>query len=275
MHVAPGPDGHWIPDESVQLRPSAARIYDYMLGGAHNFAVDRELVERLMAVNPNAIVVARANRTFLRRAVQFMVDQGIRQFLDLGSGIPTVGNVHEIAQRADPECRVVYVDVEGVAVAHAELLLEGNDKATVLQADVTEPEAVLDAPRTRRLLNFDEPLGLLVVALLHYLSPAQDPAGVLRRYREVMAPGSYLAISHATRDFTPEPVDRAVDEIRKSSPDVVFTRTRAEVLAFFDDFELVEPGLVTTSRWRPEWRSDPTPNLGDDALYAGVARKKW
>ena len=246
-----------------------------MLGGAHNFAVDRELVERLMAVNPNAIVVARANRTFLRRAVQFMVDQGIRQFLDLGSGIPTVGNVHEIAQRADPDCRVVYVDVEGVAVAHAELLLEGNDKATVLQADVTEPEAVLDAPRTRRLLNFDEPLGLLVVALLHYLSPAQDPAGVLRRYREVMAPGSYLAISHATRDFTPEPVDRAVDEIRKSSPDVVFTRTRAEVLAFFDDFELVEPGLVTTSRWRPEWRSDPTPNLGDDALYAGVARKKW
>lgn len=275
MPAAPEPGGHWIPDESVQLRPSAARIYDYMLGGAHNFAVDRELVERLMAVNPNAIFVARANRTFLRRAVQFMADQGIRQFLDLGSGIPTVGNVHEIAQRADPECRVVYVDVEGVAVAHAELLLEGNDKATVLQADVTEPEAVLDAPRTRRLLNFDEPLGLLVVALLHYLSPAQDPAGMLRRYREVMAPGSYLAISHATRDFSPEPVDRAVDEIRKSSPDVVFTRSRAEVLAFFDDFELVEPGLVTTSRWRPEWRSDPTPNPGDDALYAGVARKKW
>jgi len=273
VQVAPGAGGRWIPDESAQLKPSAARIYDYMLGGAHNFAVDRQLVERLMAANPNAIHVARVNRAFLRRAVLYMVNQGIRQFLDLGSGIPTVGNVHEIAQKAGPDCRVVYVDYEGVAVAHSELLLEGNDNATVLQADVTMPDAVLHAPRTRRLINFDEPLGLLVVALLHYISPAQDPGAVLRRYREIMAPGSYLAISHATRDFMPEPVDKAVEEIRKSSPDVVFTRTHAEVLEFFGDFELVEPGLVTTARWRPDGPLDPNRNLADDALYAGVARK--
>lgn len=274
MQVVPGADGHWIPDESVQFKPSAARVYDCMLGGAHNLAVDRQVVKRLIAAYPNALAVARVNRAFLRRAMLFMVDQGIRQFLDLGSGIPTVGNVHEIAQKADPKCRVVYVDYEGAAVAHSRLLLERNRNATVLQADITEPDAVLNAPQTRKLINFDKPLGLLMVAMLHYISPAQDPNGVLRRYRDAMATGSYLAISHATSDFAVESLDRAVDEVRKSLPGSVFPRTRDEILEFFADFELVEPGLATTSTWRPEWPAQPEMSLGGDALYAAVGHKK-
>jgi S-adenosyl methyltransferase len=273
--ATPETDDSWVFDETDQLKPSAARVYDYLLGGAHNFAVDRALADRLLALYPNGAHAARVNRAFMRRAVLFMVEEGIRQFLDLGSGIPTVGNVHEIAQQADPACRVVYVDYEDVAVAHGQLLLEGNDRAAMLQADVAKPEVVLTAPETRTLIDFNEPLGLLAITLFHYLSPAQDPAGMLRRYRDAMAPGSYLAISHAASDLAPTRITEAAEEMRRSSADNVFPRSRAEVLDLFTGFDLVEPGLVTTSGWRPDWSAAPNTNPESDALYAGVGRLKW
>src|SRR5919197_968071 len=153
----------WVPDGVDTGKPSAARLYDYLLGGGHNFAADRALAEKFLQAQPNARTIARLNRSFLRRAVLFMMDNGIRQFLDLGSGIPTVGNVHEIAQQADPGTRVVYVDYEDVAVAHSDLMLEGNDEATMVQADLTRPSEVLDHPISRMLLDFSEPVGLLMV----------------------------------------------------------------------------------------------------------------
>ena len=275
MPALPEADNSWISDETDQLRPSAARVYDYLLGGAHNFAVDRALAARLLAVQPNGATVARLNRAFMRRAVLFMVEAGVRQFLDLGSGIPTVGNVHEIAQKADPACRVVYVDYEDVAAAHGQLLLEGNDRAAMVQADITDPAAVLNAPATRRLIDFDEPVGLLAVTLFHYVSPRQDPYAILRRYRDALVAGSYLAISHAASDFPSINVEGAVEEMRKAHSDNIYPRNRAEVLELFAGFELVEPKLVTTSQWRPDWSVDPSADPEADGLYAGVGRKKW
>ncbi|HET8643053.1 MAG TPA: SAM-dependent methyltransferase [Pseudonocardiaceae bacterium] len=272
MQIVPG-TGNWTCDEIDQLKPSGARVYDYLLGGAHNFAVDRALAHRLLELNPGAAMVARVNRGFLRRAVLLMIEQGIRQFLDLGSGIPTVGNVHEIAQKADPASRVVYVDIEEVSAVHSRMLLEGDDNAALVQADIARPQDVLDAPETRQLIDFDEPLGLLAVSVLHYLSPEQDPVAVMRQYASVMVPGSYVAISHGASDFTKFAMDEAVAELRRSSAESIYPRSRAEVTELFVGFELVEPGLVTTSRWRPDWSVEPDTDPQEDALYAGVGRK--
>jgi hypothetical protein len=262
----------WIPD-SIDLEiPSAARIYDYLLGGGHNLTSDRALAEKILAVQPEARQFAIMNRAFLRRAVLFMIEAGIRQFLDLGSGIPTVGNVHEIAQRADVDARVVYVDIEHVAVAHSELLLSGNDHAVMLQADITRPASVLDAPETRRMLDFDRPVGVLAVTIGHYIAPERDPVGVFRGYRDALAPGSLLALTHFTDDFATVK-GAELTEMMKASQNNVFARTRAEVLELFDGFELVEPGLVTTSQWRPD-RNTESVDPEADGLYAGVGRKR-
>lgn len=261
----------WIPDSVDVGRPSTARMYDYILGGGHNLEADRILVDKLLAINPDIRRMAFMNRAFLRRAVLFMVDQGIRQFLDLGSGIPTVGNVHEVAQQADPECRVVYVDYEPVAVAHSELVLRDNDHAVMLQADVTEPQIVLTAPETTSMLDFDRPIGVLAVTIGHHIPPERNPAGVFARYRDAVVSGSYLAITHTTFDFADERTDEA-SSVAKSEISV-FPRSRAEITGFFGDFELVEPGLVTTSQWRPERGDDVATDPARDAFYAGVARK--
>src|SRR5262245_6223814 len=151
----------WIPDDVDISRPSVARVYDYALGGAHNLACDRAVFQQLLSIHPRVREMAWTNRAFLRRVVLYMMDRGIRQFLDLGSGIPTVGNVHEIAQRADPSCRVVYVDSDPIAVAHSELMLADNDQAAMIGADMRDPELILRHHTTRRLLDFDEPLGAL------------------------------------------------------------------------------------------------------------------
>jgi hypothetical protein len=262
----------WIP-ESIDLgKPSTARMYDYVLGGGHNLAADRALVEKLLAVQPEIRRFAFMNRAFLRRAVLFMIESGVRQFLDLGSGIPTVGNVHEIAQQADPDYRVVYVDNEAVAVAHSELILEGNDRAVMLQADITEPEVVLRDQKTRRTLNFDEPVGLLAVTIGHHISPDRNPIKVFGTYRDAVVPGSYLAITHATHDFD-APRSAETTALMKKAQTSVFPRARAEVLELFGEFELVEPGLVSTSQWRPDRPSDAATDPAQDGLYAGVARK--
>jgi hypothetical protein len=261
----------WIPPGADISRPSAARIYDYLLGGAHNLAADREVAQRLEAIQPQVAAIARRNRAFLRRVVRFLLDQGIRQFLDLGSGIPTVGNVHEVAQAVDPASKVVYVDHEPVAVAHSLMLLKGNPHASALEADATDPAAVLASEPVKRLLDLGEPVGLLAITLGHYLPPEPDIRTVFAAYRDALAPGSHLALTHLTNDFAVLR-DPRVAETMKSTQDHIYPRSRSEVLALFDGFELVEPGLTTSANWRPD-RLAAVVDPEEDGLYAGVGVK--
>jgi SAM-dependent methyltransferase len=241
----------WVPEGIDLSKPSAARAYDAFLGGSHNFRVDREFARRAEQVFPGVAKACQANRSFLRRTVEFMVASGVRQFLDIGSGIPTVGNVHEVAQKIDPGCRVVYVDNERVAVAHSELILEGNELATVVEADMREPESILDAERTRELIDFDQPVGLLMLALLHFLPDSDDPVGLVARYREALAPGSHLVVSHATAESRPEEM-RALESLYATSANPAVARSSAWITGLFGDFRLVDPGAVFVPEWRPD-----------------------
>jgi hypothetical protein len=263
----------WVPYGIDTTIPNVARVYDYWLDGAHNFAADRDMAHKVQLAVPGARDAARVNRAFLRRTVRFMVDSGIRQFLDLGSGIPTVGNVHEIAQRADPECRVVYVDKEPIAVAHSELLLAGNDRTAVIQANARDVDYIFDHPRTKNLLDFDQPIGLLMLWVLHFIPDSWNPVGIVARYRDRLAPGSYLAVSHATTDDNPTGRAEVVELYAKTS-DPVYFRSHAKVLRFFTGFELVEPGLVGSAYWRPTGPGDVSRDTEmNTASYGGVGRK--
>ena len=236
--------------------PSAARIYDYALGGAHNSAADRAAAEVLFQALPDAPMVARANRAFLQRVVRYCGSVGITQFLDLGSGIPTAGNVHEVAHSIDPSSRVVYVDNEPVAVGTTRQLLGDTPNTAVVQADLREAEAVLAAPETRRLLDFDKPLAVLMIAVLHYVSDAEDLAALVARYTAPLAPGSVLAISHTTEDPRPE-VAAAIKKVFDGTTTPVTHRSRDEVRALFQGLELLEPGVAWTPQWRPADEMEP------------------
>jgi hypothetical protein len=269
--MAESPD--WVPYGVDVNVPNAARVYDYFLDGAHNFAVDRELAKKIQLAMPTVRDAARINRSFLRRAVLFMVDSGIRQFLDIGSGIPTVGNAHEIAQRANPECRIVYVDKEPVAVAHSELLLKGNDRAATLHANLRDVEDIFDHPETKRLLNLDQPVGLLMLALLHFVPNSWDPMDLVARYRDRLAPGSYLALTHVTADSNPTGLSETVQEYM-DTPEPIYPRSHEEVLRLFAGFELVEPGLVGSAHWRPSGPGDISDSAKTNMLtYGGIGRK--
>lgn len=263
----------WIPENLDPARPSPARIYDYALGGGHNLASDRAVFDQLIKIQPNARQIAWSNRAFMRRAVLFMIDSGIRQFLDLGSGIPTVGNVHEIAQKAAPECRVVYVDIEEVAIAHSRLLLDGEEKAAIVEADFTRPDDVLKHPETRRLIDFSAPVGVLAIASVHHVAAEIDVYSAFDRYREKVVPGSALAISHFTADFENVHAKEIIETVQASAHNPACLRTRSEIVDLFGDFELAEPGVVAVSNWRP----DITPPTGvqpeEDGIWAGVAVK--
>jgi hypothetical protein len=272
MTVTETDGADWVPAGVDRATPSAARIYDYLLGGAHNLAADRAVAQRLTAIQPEVVEVARRNRAFLRRTVRFMLEAGVRQFLDLGSGIPTVGNVHEVAQALDPAARVVYVDYEPVAVAHSELLLAGNPHAAALRADITRPADVLTSAPVRTLLDLTRPVGVLAVAVGHYLPAKADVPAVFATYRDALAPGSHLALTHLTNDFAVL-ADPRVAETMRSTQDHIFPRPRAEVLALFDGFELVEPGLTTSANWHPD-RLTAVVDPEDDGLYAGVGVRR-
>ncbi|MGH3827447.1 MAG: SAM-dependent methyltransferase [Pseudonocardiaceae bacterium] len=263
----------WVPASVNKVVPNVARMYDYWLDGARNFVSDRELANKIEQDFPGTRDVVRVNRAFLRRAVVFMVESGIRQFLDIGSGIPTVGNVHEIAHRADPECRVVYVDKEPVAVAHSELLLAGNDRAVVIQADVRDVEGILGHLATKSMLDFTQPIGLLMAALLHFVPDSSNPAGIVARYRDRLAPGSYLALSHFTVDGDSAGMTEALGHFQQAS-DPLYPRGYDEVQRLFAGFELVEPGLVGCGFWRPSGPGDAAVSADMNAIfYGGLGRK--
>jgi O-methyltransferase involved in polyketide biosynthesis len=265
--------GHGRPPSGIDVDvPNVARIYDYLLGGKDNYAADREAAERLLAAAPETVVTVRENRAFLRRAVLRLARSGIRQFIDLGAGLPTQANVHEVAQRAAPDARVVYADIDPVVVTHGRALLGSSPSVTVVQGDVREPEAILTDPAVRELIDLNEPVAVLLLAVLHFVTDEEDPAGVVRRLHAAMAPGSALVISHVTSEGNRPEAAGAARTIYDRSSASIALRSRGEIAALFDGFEMEEPGLV----YAPEWWPDGMGHKADPAatfLFAGVARR--
>jgi hypothetical protein len=262
----------WAPEGVDLTRPSAARMYDYYLGGAHNFAVDRELAARALALLPDGQLIAQANRAFLHRAVRYLLSQGVRQFIDIGSGIPTSGNVHEIAQKEDPEARILYVDHDPVAVAHSELILRDNPFAQVVKADLRRPDEILQAPALTELLDLSQPVGLLMVAVLHFVAEEDRPQDTIVRLRDLLAPGSYLVISHGTGESRQSELSKLKDLYRSTSTPVTY-RSREQIRTLFDGWDLVEPGVVWVPQWRPDWPDEVGTDPASTLAAAAVGRK--
>jgi hypothetical protein len=251
-------------------RASAARMYDYFLGGSHNFAADRAAARGIEQIYPGMAGAARANRSFLRRAVRYLCAAGVDQFLDLGSGIPTVGNVHEIARHNNPRARVAYVDVEPVAVAHSIALLADDPLTVAVRADLRDPDAVLNAPEVRDLFDFSRPIGVLLAAALHFVPDTDNPHAAVARYLAAVASGSYLAISHGSLEGIPQDSvasGERVQAVYQRTDSRLVLRPRTEIARFFTGLDLVDPGVVLLPEWRPDF---------DDAYitaYVGVGRK--
>ena len=253
--------------------PSIARVYDYLLGGSHNFAADQEAAGEFLARWPDARETMRSNRAFLGRAVRYLAGQaGIRQFLDIGSGIPTMGNVHEIAQQTAPDARVAYVDNEEVAVLHSRAILARNQNATAIQADLRRPREILRSPQLRDLLDLSRPVALLLVAVLHFFPDSDEPAALVAELREALAPGSYVVISHGTTDGQAPGVAEAMGHYNQTTAPFQ-PRSHAEVMAFFDGLEIIDPGLVPVPQWRPDPQQAGDPP-GRIAAYGGVGRRQ-
>lgn len=263
------PDG--LPAEIDLTRPSAARVYDYFLGGAHNFEIDRQLAEQIASMTPNLAATMRSGRDFLRRAVRVLLDAGIDQFLDIGSGIPTVGNVHEVAQAANPKARIVYVDIDPVAVAHSRELLAGNDLTAVLHADLREPERILAEARESGLIDFDRPVGILLAGVVHFVPNADRPGDLLATLRAAAAPGSYLVVSHSTFEDQPQEMLDAQRLSARTDTEITL-RSRAEISSFFGDWTILEPGVVHMPLWRPDSPSDVDEHPERFGAFGGVAR---
>ena len=258
--------------------PNPARIYDYLLDGKDNFPADRDVAEQLLAIAPVARDVVEDNRAFLRRAVRLLAGEaGIRQFIDLGSGLPTQGNVHEIAQAVAPDARVVYVDNDPMVVTHSRALLAGDNTAAI-RADLREPDVLLGHAELRELIDFDQPIALLLMAILHFFDDDEDPYGTVARFRDALPAGSYLAISHGTRDI-PERSDLSpaamaemgakVERLYQLTTASLVTRTRAQVERFFAGFDLLDPGVVEIQLWRPDGEGSKLPG----GFYGGVGHK--
>jgi S-adenosyl methyltransferase len=254
----------WAPAELDLDRPNAARMYDYYLGGSHNFAVDRALAGRVLEAWPDMPRAAQANRAFLRRAVRFLAAEGVRQFLDIGSGIPTVGNVHEVAQAAAPDSRVVYVDTDPVAVAHARAILAGDPRTTVVQADGRDPAVLLAHPDLTELLDLGRPVGLLMVALLHFVLDEGDPRGILAGYAARLPAGSWLVVSHGSTDTAPSVA--MMEKLYEQTSTPIQMRSRSELELLLTDVDLVEPGI----EFLPAWRPDHPDDVGADASWASA-----
>lgn len=249
-------------------QPSPARAYDFSLGGKDNFAVDRAAVQAILAVDPRATVMTRHNRDFLGRAVHELATAGFDQFLDVGAGLPTVQNTHQIAQAVNPAARVVYVDNDGLAHNHSVALLNGNDKCAFVLADARDPERILAAPETRRLIDFTRPLVVLTVALLHFVGDDADPAGIVRTLMCPAAPGSVLVLSHLTSEEMPDAMATRLDEVYGRGPAPLHPRSREEITTLFGDLDLSE--TLTDVQL---WHNDDPPALEAMRLLCGVATK--
>ena len=257
MTLQPG----WVPPGLDTGKANIARVYDYWLGGSHNFRADQDAARAMIAVDPNLRAAVRENRAFLGRVVQFLAGEaGIRQFLDIGSGIPTEQNVHQVAQAVAPGARVVYADNDEIAVAHSRLMLEDNPDATVIQADLREPAKILADPETQLLIDFTQPVAVLLVAILHFIPDSAQPGRIIATLLDALAPGSFLVICHACRDADPDLAARneIVYGSRVDAQSVL--RTREQIARFFTELTIIQPGLV----WMPQWRPGSAHDVPED-----------
>ncbi|MEV6881468.1 SAM-dependent methyltransferase [Streptomyces sp. NPDC051135] len=260
-------------------RPSIARVYDYLLGGKDNYAVDREIGDVFKRDLPGSVAIAFANRAALTRAVgELVTTAGVRQFIDLGSGLPTADNVHQVAQRRAPGTRVVYVDTDPQVLVHGRALLEENDRTRVVPVDVRDPEAIRNHPDTRELIDFDRPVAVVFSAVLHHVNDEEDPAGIVRYWRDQVPSGSHFFVSHFRCGNNPETVE--AEKVLQGTFGRGRWRTDAEIEALLDGLEILEPGIVPAPRWRPEPARGPAGGGGERELTvwehliaAGMARK--
>ncbi len=266
--------------DPTQRSATAARMYDYFLGGYHNFPADREAAQAVIAQLPDVPMIARANRDFVGRAVRYLLDAGIRQFLDLGSGLPTVGNVHDIAQAATADARVVYVDIDPVAVAESLELLATNPHATAVRGDLHTPRAILDHPTVRRMLDLTQPVGVVLAAVLHFVPDDVQAHDIVAQLTDAVAPGSYIALSHgAAETFPPaaEPAAAAADVYRRRTATPGKPRSRTDVHQLLAGLDIVAPGVTWIHTWRPDPDRPPPAELAADpsrsGMWAAVATK--
>jgi hypothetical protein len=255
----------WVSATTDLAVPNAARVYDYLLGGGHNFAADREFADEMVRIMPSATAYAMATRAFVNRATRWLVSQGIRQFLDIGSGIPTVGNVHEIVRSVTPDARVVYIDADPVAVAHSQALLSGDPHTRVVQADLAHPDQLLSHPGVRDLLDFTQPLAVLLNAVVHFLPDTTHPEQVLAQLRDAVARDSYITLTHGTPIQHADIVDQQnrARELYRRSPTPLYFRTPDQIHSLLAGWDLVKPGLVPVADWGPEpdLFQPPTPGM--------------
>jgi hypothetical protein len=259
--------------------PSPARLYDYYLGGTDNFRADRDAAERIRALMPELADAAWANRGFHQRAARWLAGTpGIRQFLDIGSGLPTQNNTHQAVARVASDARVVYVDNDPMVRVHASSLLTGAGNTRFITADVRDPESVLGHPQTRELIDFGQPVGLLMTAVLHFVADGSDPHGLVARLVAELAPGSYLVLSHITADQKPPAAVQAILDIYAHATEQIHMRTRAEVERFFDGLELLPPyaGAAARVTYVGDWGAEDAVLADSDGSrwsYGGVARR--
>jgi hypothetical protein len=264
----------WVPPEVDTKRANVARVYDYLVGGTHNFLADQDVGRAIISVEPNARAIFQANRAFLGRAVRFLASGGIRQFLDIGSGIPTENNVHEVAQSAAPDARVVYADIDPVAIAHSKAILAQNPSAIIIEGDLRDPKTVLARAADTGLIDFTQPVGLLLSAVVHFIHDDEDPWRIVGVLKDALAPGSYLALTHGTEEGKPDVAHAAEKVYQRAVTADLRMRPRADILRLFDGLELIEPGLVTSPSWHPD---SPADMPADPSMFwgglAGVGRK--
>ncbi|MFE7559104.1 SAM-dependent methyltransferase [Kitasatospora sp. NPDC057500] len=253
--------------------PHPARMYDYYIGGKDNFPADREAAEKVLAISPMVRLSALANRAFLGRAVRHLAEEGIRWFVDIGTGIPSAGNTHEVAQRVRPDARVVYLDNDPIVLVHGRALLSGTtpESTSVVQADLRDPAAILAVPEVRRALDSGEPVALLLVAVLHFIDEQDDPYAIVRTLVDALPPGSRLVLSHGTLDFTPTADAGRGPAVYRNASAQLTMRSRDQVLRFLDGLTLTAPGLVTAPLWRPDTPEQPTDS--QIGIWAAVAEK--
>lgn len=262
----------WLPTEIDTSRQHPARIYDYLLGGKNNFAADRAAAEQALAVVPEIREMAVENRAFLGRAVRHLAEAGFTQFLDLGTGIPSPGNSGEVARSVRPDAKIVYADNDPLVAVHSRALLgdDDPDRTAVVVADVRSPKDLLRDPAVERVIDFGRPVAVLMVALLHFVPDEDDPAAVVDAYRRATAPGSLLALTHATDDFQPERL-RDMEDVYRSASAGLTGRSHAQIIALLGGYDLVPPGLVSMIHWRPDPGGPPDPLGGDVSRYSAYA----
>jgi hypothetical protein len=249
-------------------------MYDYFLGGAHNFAIDRAAAEQVISIMPDVPHIMHANRAFLRRAVTFLVEQGVDQFLDIGSGMPTVGNVHTVAQALNSSARVVYVDIDPLAVRQSEALLQQNPNAIVLQGDARQPNDILTHPEVRRVLDFNRPIAVLLIALLHFVPDDAEAYHLVRVLRDALPAGSYVAITHATYEGAPRDLVTQSERLYAQTTNPAKARSRVDIERFFEGLDLIEPGVVYVPLWHPESADDLFVDQPARSLnFGGIGRK--